>query len=158
LIAINHPSSENRSAHLEVRLTDSPGDFEAVNIDIQDVLVNVNNDSSTWVSLGVTESQFDLLTLTNGISTILASAEVPAGKLNQIRLVLGTENRVVVDGLTYPLATPGAQHSGLKIKLSKTLTEGVITTVLLDFDAKLSVVKRGNDNYMLKPVIRAVDN
>ena len=41
--------------------------------------------------------------------------------------------------------------------MHQTLQEGVLYNVLLDFDAKKSIIKLGNENYKLKPVIRTIE-
>lgn len=151
-------SNDNQTAKLEVRLTDAPGDYEEVNIDIQDVQVNSTDGNSGWVSLEVEKGVYDLLKLTNGLDTLLGSAEIPAGKISQIRLVLGNNNTIKEDGEIKSLSTPSAQQSGLKLKLNAELQEGVTYTITLDFDAARSIVKAGNSGkYNLKPVIRALE-
>lgn len=149
--------SNDKNARLEVHLTDSPGDFEEVNIDIQEVLVNNSDGNSGWQSLEIESGVYNILDLTNGIDTLLGAIELPAGRIQQIRLVLGDENSVKIDGVTYPISTPSAQQSGLKLNLNATLTEGITYRILLDFDAARSVVERGNHTYSLKPVIRAIE-
>jgi hypothetical protein len=62
---------------------------------------------------------------------------------------------VVLDGTTYPLSTPSAEQSGLKLQ-EPNITGGIMYHVLLDFDANKSIVKLGNGGYKLKPVIRTV--
>jgi hypothetical protein len=44
-----------RYARLEVRLTDAPGDYEEVNVDIRSAQVRVDNgeNESVWISLDV---------------------------------------------------------------------------------------------------------
>ncbi len=151
-------SDDNQSARLEVRLTDAPGDYQEVNIDIQDVQVNSNDGNSGWESLDVEKGVYDILKLTNGLDTLLGSAELPAGKISQIRLVLGSENTIKESGVIKPLSTPSAQQSGLKLKVNATLEEGVTYTIKLDFDAARSIVRAGNSGkYNLKPVIRAME-
>jgi hypothetical protein len=59
---------------------------------------------------------------------------------------------VGVDGQVYPLETPSAESSGLKVKIDKELNE-TLNTFTLDFDAALSV-KEENGNYKLMPVIK----
>jgi hypothetical protein len=71
-------------------------------------------------------------------------------------LVLGEHNTVVKDGTTYPLKTPSAQQSGLKLQVNQTLVSGATYDFLLDFDVEHSVVVQagGSGNYNLHPVIR----
>jgi hypothetical protein len=150
-------SNSPGTARLEVRLTDAPGDFEEVNVDIQDVQVSSeDNGDSGWQSLVINKGVYDLKKLANGIDTLLGSAELPAGKISQIRLVLGTNNTLKIDGQAFPLTTPSAQQSGLKIQVKQEVKEGITYKVLLDFDAALSIVVRGNGEFNLKPVIRSI--
>lgn len=147
---------DNSKARLEIRLTDAPLDVDAVNIDIQDVKVNFTTDSvNGWQSLaGVKKGVYNLLDLINDKDTLLASAEIPTGMIHQLRLVLGPQNAIVVDGQSYSLQTPSAQQSGLKLNIQQEIKEGILYTIQLDFDAGKSIVKTGNEKYILKPVIR----
>lgn len=149
---------ENAKARLEIRLTDDPLDVDAVNIDIQDVKINFSTDSiNGWQSLaGVKKGVYNLLDLVNDKDTLLASAEIPTGKIHQLRLLLGTGNSVEVDGQSYALQTPSAQQSGLKLNIQQEVKEGILYKILLDFDAGKSVIKTGNGKYLLKPVIRTM--
>src|SRR5574339_376794 len=95
-------NNNDGNARLQVFLTDDPGDYEAVYIDVKDVQINVTGDDvNGWESLqGVNAGVYDLLRLVNDEDTILADAEIPSGRLHQIRLVLGTENYVKIEGTT----------------------------------------------------------
>ncbi|CAN5427032.1 hypothetical protein BH09BAC3_BH09BAC3_06620 [soil metagenome] len=149
-------SNESKTSTLEVRLTDAPGDYEEVNIDIQRVEVNNTDGNDAWKSLDINRGVYNLLKLTNGLDTLLGRIELPAGRITQIRLVLGANNSVKVGGQKFSLNTPSAQQSGLKINVQAQLTEGVTYKILLDFDAARSIVKTGNGSYNLKPVIRSL--
>lgn len=145
-------------ARIRVLLTDGPGDYQEVNIDVRDVKVNfLDDEEQGWTSLDeIHPGVYNLLDLTAGLDTILGEAELNPGPLKQIRLILGEENTLKVDDAVHDLKTPSAQQSGLKIKLNEVLEPGVTYTILLDFDAARSVVKAGNSGkYNLKPVIRA---
>ena len=140
---------------LEIRLTDGPGDYEKVLIDVVDVRVKFQGDE--WIDLDEDyPGTYDLLELTSGVDTLLAEGDFPTGTLREVRLILGPENYVQIDGELIPLSTPSAQQSGLKIKLENgTLEPGQSYVVMLDFDAGRSVVRAGNSGkYNLKPVIR----
>jgi hypothetical protein len=77
--------------------------------------------------------------------------------IQQIRLILGPNNSVIVDSVSYPLSTPSADQSGLKLQVHQVLQPGVQYSVLLDFDANKSIVLEGNGTYKLKPVIRTIE-
>src|SRR5688572_26730265 len=151
-------SDEKTNAKLQVWLTDAPGDYQEVKIDVQGVEIHAseNDDGKGWTSVNVKTGIYDLLELTNGLDTLLGEVELPAGKISQIRLKLGDNNSLVTDGQTFDLSTPSAQQSGLKLQIHQTLEEGITYKILLDFDVARSIVKTGNGNYKLKPVIRTI--
>jgi hypothetical protein len=147
-------SNEETTTSFVVRLTDSPGDYEIVNIDIQ--AVEVHSDNGGWMTLDTNVDVYDLLTLTNGVETVIANDDLPAGKVSQLRLILGDNNSVVVDEESYSLTVPSGSESGLKLQMHAELTEGITYSVLLDFDAAKSIVATGSGKYILKPVIKAI--
>lgn len=149
----------NNTARLEVRLTDDPGNYEEVNIDIVDIQINVSDeDSKGWQSLpNVRKGIYNLLDLVNDKDTLLVNADIPAGRVQQIRLILGPNNTVkLIGGAVEPLETPSAQQSGLKLNIHQSVSAGILYTLLMDFDASRSIVTTGNGKYILKPVIRTV--
>ncbi len=150
-------SEEMGSAKVQVVLVDAPGDYDAVNIDIQDVQVNSGADSSGWVSLeSASMGVYDLLKLTNGEEAFLGEVELPGGSLSQIRLILGSDNELVVDSVAQQLTVPSGSQSGLKLNVNADIVEGVTYKLVIDFDVAKSIVKAGNSGkYNLKPVIRA---
>ena len=149
---------DEKNARIEVWLTDAPGDFQEVNIDLQGVEIHSNETDNErgWQTLDVTPTVYDLLKLTNGEETLLGGIELPGGRLSQVRLKLGENNTVKIDDEVFPLSTPSAQQSGLKVQIHEVLAEGVTYKIVLDFDAAKSVVESGNQTYSLKPVIRAL--
>ena len=162
LISCKKNGTGDGTARLQIYLTDAPGDYEAVYIDVKDVQINVTGDTANgWQSMqGVNATVYDLLRLVNDDDTILADAQIPSGRLHQIRLVLGTENYVKIEGTSdlIKLETPSAQQSGLKLNVQYDVTDDRLYTILLDFDVAKSIVKTGNGKYTLKPTIRAILN
>ncbi len=151
------------TARVSVELTDAPGNYDEVWVEIVDVMVQLETESELagvdeegWISLGnIKTGTYDLLTLTGGMTELLADSEIPAGNLQQMRLVLGSGNEIVVDGVSYTLKTPSADQSGLKLNVNEELEAGQHYNFILDFDVAQSVVKTGDTgNYNLKPVIR----
>ncbi|HQI45420.1 MAG TPA: DUF4382 domain-containing protein, partial [Bacteroidales bacterium] len=100
---------QNVTTPVKVRLTDAPGNFQQVNVEILGVEFKINKD--TEVNLNINQGIYNLLDYTNGLDTLIAYADVPSGKLSQIRLILGTNNTVMVDSVIYPLSTPSAMQS-----------------------------------------------
>ena len=165
-------SSSGGTGTMEVTMTDAPANYDSVNITINSVQViseedddsdgeeNDNgdeNEDSEWTTIMDQQMKINLLELTNGSQISLGSQELPAGEYSQIRLILGDDNTVTVDGETYNLQTPSAQQSGLKLNIDAEIEDGETFALLIDFDAARSIVEQGNGNYLLKPVIRAVN-
>lgn len=159
----SNDDNNSQTSKVSVRMSDAPGDYDEVNVEVLDVKIKSNSETGEdgWVSIGnITPGIYNLLDLTGGVNVLLADNEVPSGYLGQIRLVLGEHNTVIKDGTTYPLKTPSAQQSGLKLKVNQTLVPGVTYDFLLDFDVEHSVVVQAGSsgNYNLHPVIRVSTN
>jgi hypothetical protein len=138
-----------------VRMTDAPGNYDQVNIDLKSV--ELTGDGGTTVTLNTTAGIYNLLNFSNGLDTMIATGALGLKTVEQIRLVLGPNNTVMVDSVIYPLSTPSAEQSGLKLQVHQTLNPGVAYIVLLDFDANASIVQTGNGQYKLKPVVRTIE-
>jgi hypothetical protein len=132
-------------------LTDDPADYDQVNVDVQSVEIHTN--SGGWITLNGYPGIYNLLDLTNGIDTLIASDSIPTGTVSQIRLNLGPNNTIMVDSVMHPLEVPSGYSSGLKINVHQAIAGGTAYTLLLDFDAGHSIVETGNGEYKLKPVI-----
>ena len=146
---------EQGTSTLNVRLTDAPTTFEEVNVDIREVKVKFSDDSlnSGWVTLSTFPGIYRLLDLQNGIDTLLATGAFPFSTVKEIRFILGPDNTIKDAGVVYPLTIPSGSESGLKLKISKDLNE-TLETLIIDFDAALSVTKEGTGDYKLRPVLR----
>ncbi|HEY4650939.1 MAG TPA: DUF4382 domain-containing protein [Pontibacter sp.] len=153
-------NSATGTSKLQVRMTDAPGDYEEVNVEIESVQVHRGNTDGEdgWITLDeIHPGIYNLLDFANGRDTLLASAELPAGSISQIRLILGDENTVKLkNGDIVDLKTPSGQTSGVKLQVNANLEADVTYVMLLDFDAAKSVVPKGNGGYNLKPVIRVI--
>lgn len=147
---------------LKVSLTDAPANYEQVNIEVLQVLVNKDGDSEDttgtgWEAIMSDSIVVNLLDYQNGATLELGEAELEAGRYNQIRLLLGDDNNVVVSGETIPLKTPSAQQSGYKLNVQADVEAGQVYDLVIDFDASQSIVQTGNGGYILKPVLRTVN-
>ena len=154
LVTFNACQKENAgTTNLKIRLTDNPFNAAEVNVDIREVRVNVRDDSSGWISLNTNAGIYNLLDLQNGVDTVLASGIIPTGALKEVRFVLGDDNSIKIDSTVYPLTIPSGSESGLKIKLNKQLN-AAIDSLVIDFDAALSILQTGTGEYKLKPVLK----
>ena len=157
-IGLMNCSSDEKTARIQVWLTDDPADYDEVNVEIKEIAVHSedNGDEKGWKKLEINAGVYNLLDLTNGLDTLLGEIEVPAGKISQIRLILGDDNTLKMGEEVHDLITPSGQQSGIKIQVHQTLVGGITYKILLDFDAARSIVKRGNGTFSLKPVINSI--
>jgi hypothetical protein len=142
---------ESGSTTLRVKLTDAPAVYDEVNVDIREVNIRMEDDSASWVSLPTAAGIYNLLEYQNGLDTLISEAIVNGTAIQDVRLVLGTENTITTNGETHELTIPSGSESGLKIKLHKKL-DGGVEELTLDFDAGLSVTQE-IDGFKLRPVI-----
>jgi hypothetical protein len=152
--ACKKSSTQNNTAQMSMRLTDDPGNYDAVYLDIQQIGFTISGQNEVMLTPN-RRGVYNILSFRNGLDTLLLNTSVPVGTIGQIRLVLGSNNSVVIGGVSYPLSTPSAQESGLKLNFQTTIVANASYTIWLDFDAGKSIVKTGNGSYKLKPVIRA---
>lgn len=152
--ACQKSTDSTSSPTLKVKLTDNPINAQQVNIDLREVRVNYKGDSTTgWTTLTTTAGVYNLLDFQNGADTTIATGAVPGGQVKEIRLVLGNNNTIMVDSIIHPLTIPSGSESGLKIKVGKNMS-GSLDSLVIDFDAALSIHETGNGKYMLKPVLK----
>jgi hypothetical protein len=148
--------SNSGTAKLNFYLTDAPAQYDAVIVDIQQINIRYTpngvdtsdttdngDEEGEWITLSEPDMRIDLLQLQNGADTLFAAADLEPGHYSNLRLVLGTNNEVVVNGNSERLKVPSGQQSGFKLKLKADIEEGKEYKLLVDFDAHQSVHKAG---------------
>jgi|SRR5688572_12236135 len=155
LILINacKKDDDEGTATIHVQLKDAPGDYQQVNVEVVDV--ELHTSSGGWQSIAVTDSIYDLLLLQDSANAILGTVVVPASDLSQLRMILGSQNTVMVDSTIHPLSLSSQDETGLKLNIHQTLVAGTVYTLVIDFEADSSVILEGNGTYRLKPVLTA---
>lgn len=150
------PQNENVQAFglLRVHVHDAPiqvdgAEISAIELEVLEVAVR---GQGGWETISDIPNKFNLLDLIDDTQLVLGDAVLAPGQYNELRLVLGTDNRIVVNGESLPLKTPSAQQSGLKIKGEFNVEANTILDLSLDFDAEASVKHTGK-KWMLHPVI-----
>lgn len=152
---------------VRMRLIDAPAAIQAVHIEVTEVSVHPADGLSGqaardglpagadtgWEIVTDQTVTYDLLTLRGGTFATLAEALVPVGNYTQIRLKIGKDSNVVVDGVTHPLVVPSGAQSGLKLIHDFTVTPNAAANLTLDFDAAKSVSQTGDGTWHLKPTI-----
>ena len=136
---------------LVVQLTDGPTDLLAeINVYITGLTVKRSDAPTERIADDV--GLIDLLSLQD-VTQLLATVGVQPGFYNHINVELDEERSNVVElvtGMEMPL-----QIASEKIKVlgGFEVLKGATTTILLDFDAEASIRQRGNDEWLLVPVI-----
>ncbi len=161
-------------------LTDDPCQYDSVFIDIQYVEIKIDtsqhmNDDhfgdhendhlqdhrhgdqyGSWDTLSIRSGVYNILDLRNGIDTLLGTVNIPAGKIRRIRLTLGTNNSVVISGVTYPLQTINRANNYEYVQVHKEDEDNQYnpgqTSMWLDFNVCKSIIPH-NGNYYLRPFI-----
>jgi hypothetical protein len=159
------------SGTLQLWLTDAPAcGYDAVNVTIQKVRVHqsttAGDSDAGWSEVVLNPAKrVDLLTLRNGVLDKLGQTPLPAGKYQQMRLVLAANdssnplaNSVVPTGQSeVALNTPSGQQSGVKMNIDMDVGADKMIDLVLDFDACKSIVRAGNSgNFQLKPVVSVI--
>jgi hypothetical protein len=169
LCACNGSGSGSVSAGtgtLRIHLTDAPIDLstvQSVNVTLTGVTVYPEEGSSPMgmvtetapISLLTFPATFDLLTLTDGAKTLLASGEVPAGTYARIRLAISDAVLVNKDGTTISLKI---DSNKVDVPNHFQVSVGETSDLTLDFDAGASVQvnQTGSGQYILRPVVTPV--
>ena len=110
------------------------------------------------------EKGFDLLTLQNGTTaTFLNGSTIPAGQYEWVRLMVDTNPGAmyVMDSTgQHNLTIPSGAETGLKLIQGYTMPVGGVANFTVDFVLSKSLIAPPGQSpdYMLKPVLRLVDN
>jgi Domain of unknown function (DUF4382) len=109
-----------------------------------------------WDTLDIRPGIYNLLDLSNGADTLLASGITVAGQIKKIRLTLGTQNSVVIDSVQYPLRLWN-NYNRITINVRGEDIEEIRPgdlQIWLDFDAGRSIVRIHNNQFVLKSFLR----
>ncbi len=169
----DNPATAGAEGKLQLRLADAPYPFEMLSsavVVIDEVTVHMeaeDEDQGGFYLVDDSTRAFDLLDLQAGVTAALASGNVPAGELDQIRLHVIDADVVLADGREFDLTIPSGESSGLKIFPSPPVVViGDLTTeILLDFDVSESFLPipaapvHASDirEFHFRPVIRVVN-
>jgi hypothetical protein len=157
---------------LRLALTDAPAcGLERVFITIAAIRVHASStaeDSDAgWTDLPLGPvHRIDLLTLTNGRLQELGATALPAGRYEQVRVILADNvaasssiaNAVLPAGGSreLPLASPHGGPTTIRIRAQLQVATGATADFVLDLDPCRSVARAGDAGYQLRPVVTIV--
>jgi hypothetical protein len=110
-----------------------------------------DSDTAGWTVVVSQPQTVDLMRLTD-VSEVIGQKTMDAGTYTQIRLKIDS-GTITVDGTEHNLAVPSGV---LKLNRGFVLTPNETLKLTLDFNAEKSIIRTGNDQYKLKPVIAVI--
>lgn len=163
---------------LALYLTDGPGLFDKVLVDIKSIKVLVDTGKNTrghdscnwnrmgsddrrkdssfvWHDLGIKAGIYDLLQLRNGTDTLLAESNITKGSIRLIKIEIGTNNSLVKDSINYPVSIPAGAPNYVLIETKGHEYDEYLpgrNRLWLDFDVTRSIVQERNGVFYLRPV------
>jgi len=155
------------TGRLTLSITDAPVDG-ATAVVVKFTAIELKPDTGDAITIALDPApSVDLLALAGGSSRdLLADREVPAGHYQWVRLLIDAQQNTptsyidMADGQRFPLFVPSGSESGLKLIRGFTVAAGSVSDFTIDFDLRKSVIAPPGraPNYLLKPVLRIVDN
>ncbi len=166
-----------KTGTLKVGITDAPVDY-AASVVVQFSGVELKPVNGAPFSIDFTPAKnFDLIHLTGTTRAMLVDGvQIPAGDYEWMRLKVNADPNVGGDsylvleqgGEQCEMRVPSGDQTGLKLIQGFTVAVGAITDFTIDFDLRKSLVAPpgqrtmmntcGGQAYMLKPVLRMVNN
>jgi hypothetical protein len=152
---------------LNINLTDAPVDG-ARHVYVTFSAVELKPEGGPAVTYDINPDQrIDVYALRNGGSApLLQGQSIPAGRYEWMRLQVVAQQNTnaslieLLDGRSFPLFIPSGEERGLQLIRGFTIAQGGTTNFTIDFDLRRSVIAPPGlaPNYLLKPVLRVVDN
>jgi len=147
-------NNDNGMSTINANMKSMPSsNFQAVKVEVTEI--QIHNDATGWEVIDIPDQIYDLQLLQNNVSAVLGSIKMQTGNVTQVRMVLGNENSVMVNGVSYPLSLSSQDESGLKLNVSQRLERDRTYTLVFEFDVNQSVVVGENNTYKLRPVLHA---
>ncbi|MFN8012239.1 MAG: DUF4382 domain-containing protein [Holophagaceae bacterium] len=134
-------------------------DYPQMVLDVQ--RVEVAQGDGDWRLVAEPRAAVDLVALAGSSTTLAQGVALPPGRYTRLRLVLGSENRVVLDDQSiHPLGLAPGLGGGAVIPLDLTVLPGGTRTLVLAIDPSRSVHLRVDGTqsaYLLAPAAAALD-
>jgi hypothetical protein len=149
-------------SHVYVRLTDAPDPaITAASAFISTVyLIGGDGTARDTITTGPS-TEYDLLSLQGGVTTLIGDASIPAGDYTQLRLVVDSA-KVTLDGEVDAriLKVPSGMETGIKVQFAGPIhLEPPTVVVTVDFDVESSFIVTGPTpprQVLFKPVLHGV--
>lgn len=160
------PATVDQAGTLTIRLNDDSTSALKSLVVYDDILLVLNGIAAHratgdsldgWYEMQFEPTEYSFRDLCSGVGALVTDATLPTGIYNQLRLLPGEGNRVVIGGEEFDLSIPAGLKSGIKLRYVFEIFAGEDYTATLEFDADRSVTQAGNGTYILRPVLRAIE-
>jgi hypothetical protein len=155
---VKNPNASYKNG-IEVKMTDAPGDYAMLNVEIE--RVDVYSESSGWVTVSNESQIVNVLSLTNGKSITLANqSNIETGLYTKVALYFGEDNELMIhdDGqsTSFDLSGQGA----VIIEINQQVDANTQAEVLLDFNVaeSIHVDNSGSGTVTIDPTIHFVED
>jgi hypothetical protein len=163
---------DSTKSTLTLSITDAPidmTDVTGVYLTINEIQLNTSGNS--WITFEEYEGPqtFNILELTDGVSSLLGSFSLDPGHYTQLRFYVDAPELSSAnpsnpgcyiefsDGSTEPLYVPSGSTSGWKAVGAFNVPINGDVAITADFDARKSIMEQGaNHFFILKPTIRII--
>ena len=139
--------------------------YSEVNITISEIQVHLAGDDGGneggWIECELIDNwkiEYNIKDLKD-TPILLSNEDLKIGKYTQVRLFITKPNILLYgDEKVITLVIPSADQTGIKLIHPFKIIENGITELIIDFDAEKSIIKTGDENYKLKPVIKVTSS
>lgn len=144
-------------SNIAVKFINESSDFETVNIEIKDVLLRTHYDENTsncWLSLNTAANNLhQVIDVSNSNELFLVNdLNIFSSDIYEIKLVLGDNNSIQIDGKNVKLETPSIHQAGLELNMETYLQPNKNYIFSLTLDVNASILQTNIPDYIiLKP-------
>lgn len=184
----SNPNIPKGSSQVSAYMLDGPGDFFKVLIDIRQISIEVdtamkqsdqdNDDqwddnydgehrdadhkSVIWDTLSIAPGVYDILSLRNGVDTLIGSGIFKTGKIVKIKVTLGSDNTIYTDSTNhFTLGFPGADTTRtFTVNVRREDVDEVSGNefkMWIDFNIARSIFFE-DDQFLLQPFLEVFDD
>jgi len=137
----NNNNNGTNATTFKVRMTDAPGNFSAMNLNITKVDAMVDGE---WVNLSNTSQNVSVLELTNGDEEIVANDNTAeTGHYTQLRFTIGAGNTIMINDEsgqnTFDVNMAVGASSEVIVAIDENIESGDDGSVLIDFNVANSI-------------------
>lgn len=144
------------SGSMEVEMTDGPGEYVRVDVEIEKV--ELKHESDGWITLTNDSRVYTVTDLTNGNTAMIASkSDLKAGFYSQARITFGSNSSIQASLASALINFNNSTEEAVVIDINYNVEAETNNTILLDFRVAESIVE-GLGTYLLDPTINYVQD